>query len=96
MAFIVRPFREIISMSKEKLDEALAPIRARSARAKADLEIAKLDEKLVGVETEIHKLCAEKELDFNKISDKLDEYALAERRRDQITGLIKQLFPAEE
>lgn len=95
MAFIVKPFREIISMSKEKLDEALAPIRARSARAKADLEIAKLDEKLVGVETEIHKLCAEKELDFNKISDKLDEYALAERRRDQITGLIKQLFPEE-
>lgn len=95
MAFIIKPFREIISMSKEKLDEALAPIRARSARAKADLEIAKLDEKLVGVETEIHKLCAEKELDFNKISDKMDEYALAERRRDQITGLIKQLFPEE-
>lgn len=95
MAFVVRPFREIIAMSKEKLDEALAPIRARSARAKADLEIAKLDERLVGLETEIHRLCAEKDLDLNRISDKLDEYALGERRRDQFKDLISQLFPEE-
>lgn len=95
MSFKVKPFKEIIALSKEKLDEALAPIRARSAKAKADLEVAKLDEKLVSLETDIHKLCAEKELDFNRISDKMDEYDLSERRRKQITQLVGELFPAE-
>ncbi len=37
MAFKVKPFAEVLAFTKEKLDEALAPIRARSARAKAAL-----------------------------------------------------------
>ena len=93
MAFNVKPFKEVLAMTKEKLDEALAPIRARSAKAKAELEVAKLDEKLIGLEGEIHKLCAEKDLNFDKIIDKINDYELTERKHKQITQLVTELFP---
>lgn len=96
MSFKVKSYKEVLAMTKEKLDEALAPIRARSAKAKAELEIAKQQEKLVGLETDIHKLCAEKDLDFNKIADKVDAYELTERRLKQIESLVEELFPTEQ
>lgn len=95
MAFNVKPFKEMIALSKEKLDEAMAPIRARSAKAKADLEVAKIDEKMITLEGEIQRLCIEKDLNFDSIIDKMNEFALLERRKTQVTKLIEQLFPAE-
>ena len=93
MAFKVKSYQEVLALTKEKLDEALAPIRARSAKAKAELEIAKQQEKLIALETDIHKLCAEKDLNFNSIADKVDAYELAERRLKQIESLVRELFP---
>lgn len=93
MAFIVKTYKEVVAMTKEALDEVMAPIRARSAKAKAELEISKQQEKLIAIEAEIHKLCAEKELDFNSIANKVDQYELAERRLKQIETLVNQLFP---
>lgn len=95
MSFKVKPYKELVALTKEKFDEAMAPIRARSAKAKAELEIAKQQEKLIGLETEIQKLCAEKELDFQNIANKLDQYELTERRLKQIENLVTALFPAE-
>jgi hypothetical protein len=93
MAFSVKPFKEIIALTKEKFDETMAPVRAKAAKAKANLEEAKLEEKLITLETDIQKLCAEKELNFDKILDKMDEYELAERRKEQVTTLVGELFP---
>jgi hypothetical protein len=93
MAFNLKPYKEILALTKEKINEALAPIRARSAKAKADLELAKLEEKLLGLEADIHKKAAEKDLDFNAIAELVDKYDLAERRRDQIAKLVSELFP---
>ena len=42
----LKPFAEIIALSKEKLSEALAPIRARKVRSQAELEMAKLDDEV--------------------------------------------------
>jgi hypothetical protein len=39
----LKPFAEIIALSKEKLAESLAPIRARKVKSQAELEMAKLD-----------------------------------------------------
>ena len=95
MAFQVKPFKEVLAMTKEKLDEALAPIRARGAKAKASMEVSKIEESLISLETEIHNLCAEKELNFDKIVDKMDTYALKERKLTQIKKLVADLFPEE-
>lgn len=96
MSFIVKPFRELITMSKEMLDEALAPIRARSAKAKADMASAKLEEQMLTLEREIHEACASKDIDFDQVIAKIDRYELTERKRDQVSKLIVQLFPDKE
>lgn len=90
----LKPFAELIAMSKEKFDEAMAPIRARKVRSQADLEIAKLDEKLISLETKIHELCATKDINFSKVIDLMDEHALVERRKGQLDQIVKDLFPS--
>lgn len=93
MAFKVKPFVEVVAMTKEKIDEALAPIRARSAKAKAEMSQAKLEETMVTLEREIHESCAEKDINFDAIIAKIDRYELTERKKKQIDGLIRELFP---
>jgi hypothetical protein len=95
VAFKVKPFVEVVALSKEKLDEALAPIRARSAKAKAEMAQAKLEEEMVTLEREIHELCASKDINFDSIIGKIDRYELTERKCQQIDGLIGELFPGK-
>ena len=95
MAFKVKSFVEVLAMTKEKLDEALAPIRARSAKAKADMASAKLEEQMITLEREIHEACATKELDFDLIIAKIDKYELTERKNKQVKELIADLFPGK-
>jgi len=63
------------------------------AAKKAELEQAKLDERIATLETELIAACSEKELDFNKIIDKLDDIALSERRKAQFEKIIGEMFP---
>jgi len=93
MAFKMKTFKELVSMTKEKLDEALVPLRVRAAKAKAESAVIKLEEKMISLETKIHEACAKKELDFNSIGDMMDEYDLTERRLKQINDLCLALFP---
>jgi len=95
MAFRVKSFREVLTMSKEGLDEALAPIRARSARSKADLYSAQLEEQMLNIERQIHEACAQKDLDLDAIIAKIDKFELLERKSKQVDGLIAELFPAK-
>lgn len=95
MGFKLKPFKDLVAMTKEKLDEALIPLRVRSARAKAEGEVIKLEERLLELETKINEACAKKELDFKGIGDMMDEYDLAERRLKQINDLVEALFPSE-
>ena len=90
--FEIKPFKELIAMSKDKLDEAMAPVRARAAKAKASLKEAEIDEKLINLETKIHEMCAKKDLDFDSIVNKMDEYELLDRKKAQVKDLVKQLF----
>lgn len=92
----LRPFKDLIAMSKEKLDEAMAPIRARQVRLKAELEMSELDSRLVTKETEVQEMCAQKDIDLKKLMDRLDEIALLERRKKQYGEVLEQLFPKEQ
>ena len=89
----LKPFKELISLSKEKLDEALAPMRARQVKAQAELEQAKLDEQLISTESRIQEACAQKTIDFAYLLRLMDEYALAERRKKQYTKIVNELLP---
>jgi len=94
MSFKIKPFAELVAMSKEALDTALIPLRVRAAKAKADGEIIKLEEKMISLEAQINTACASKELDFAYITKLIDEYELVERRLGQINKLVASMFPA--
>jgi len=91
----LRPFKELFALSKEKLDEAMAPIRARQVRSQANLEQSTIDADLLTKETQIQEMLTGKTIDFPKLMDKLDEYDLLERRKQQYDTVLGQLFPED-
>lgn len=84
---------KMLGMTKEGLNSAMAPIRAKQVKAQAELEMSKIEAELLEKETEIQELCTENTIDFPKLIDSLDEMALLERRMEQYTEVLKQLFP---
>lgn len=91
----LKPYKEILKMAKEKIDETLAPVRATRAKKQAELEICKMDEEMASAEAKIFELCAQKDIDFNAIIKAQDEYALMERRKKQFQKIIVEMFPEE-
>jgi hypothetical protein len=89
----LKPLAEILAMSKEKLDASLAPIRARQVKAKAETQVALLDEKAITLERDVAELCARKEIDFDKVITAMDEHDLNERRVKQLRAIVADLFP---
>lgn len=87
------PYKKLLTMGREAIDAALAPVRTLSAKKKAELEQCKLDERIATLESELTTLCSEKDINFDKIIDKLDEIALSERRKEQFGQIIEQMFP---
>lgn len=89
----LKPYKEILKMAKEKLDEYQAPLRAARAKKQAELEICKIEEKMASQEAKISELCADKEINFDSIIKALDEMGLMERRKKQFEMIIKEMFP---
>lgn len=93
MQFKLKPFAELIALSQEKLDAAMAPIRAMKAQSQAKVKVAEIDEKIVTLEASIQELATKKDIDFDKIADKIDELELLELRKGRFDEIVKQLFP---
>ncbi len=87
------PYKKLLTMAKEAIDATLAPVRANAAKKQAELEMAKLDEKIATIDSELTVACSQKDINFNNIIDKLDEIALAERRKKQFEKIITEMFP---
>lgn len=91
----LKPFKEILKLSKEKIDDTLAPVRANKAKKQAELKIAELDEKIATQEQKVMEICTKKDLDFDALISAQDELALLERRRRQFKKIIEELFPED-
>lgn len=89
------PYKKLLAMTKEAVDATLAPIRAKSARKQAELEMAKLEETIATLETEVTQLASVREVNFGRMIDKLDDLALAERKRGQFQKILEEMFPEE-
>ena len=94
--FKLKPYREMLDMSKAEKREALTPVRVKRAEKQAELEILKMEEKMTNQEARINELCAKEEIDFNAIIEALDEFALMERRKEQLQTVIDEMFPDGE
>jgi DNA-binding transcriptional MerR regulator len=93
MNFQLKPFKDLIALSKEKIDEALAPLRASTAKAKATLKMAEIDEKIATLGQKVQELATAKDIDFDAIADKIDEIGLLELRKTRFAEITGQLFP---
>jgi len=86
------PYRKLLTMGKEAVEACLAPVRANSAKKKAELEIAKLEERIATLDSELTTLCSERDINFDNIINKLDAIALSERRMKQFKKIIDEMF----
>lgn len=90
---VLTAYSKLFTMSKEAVNEALAPIRARSQKKRAELEVLKLEEEISKNEQELTELCSKQELNYGAILDKIDTIELAQRRQAKFNDVINQLFP---
>jgi hypothetical protein len=96
MTTTLTPYKKLLTMTKEAIDGALAVVRAKSAKCKAELELAKLEENDAELDKKIQEACSVKELNFSRIIELQDEQALNARKMEQFKAIIAQMFPSEE
>lgn len=88
-------YAKVLKMAKEKVQEALAPVRNIEMKRKAELEIAKMDSKLIEQEAKIQEMCSNYPVDFDVVIKALDEYGLMERRKKQFEKIKTEMFEDE-
>jgi hypothetical protein len=85
-------YSEVIKLAKEKINEAMAPLREREMKKKAELEIAKIEGFLAEKEQAIQELAAKYPIDYDKLIEALDDLDLTNRRKEQFTKIIAEMF----
>ncbi len=87
------PYKKILGMAKEKLQETLAPVRAMEMRKKAELEMCQIESKMIELDQKQQEACSEYPVNFDKLIKIIDEQGLLERRKNQYSQIIVQMFP---
>ena len=85
-------YRQILEMGKQAVEKALIPVRIMQARKQGELEMMKIEEQTITLESKITELCTVYPIDYNRIIEKLDEHALLLRRKEQFAKIIAELF----
>jgi hypothetical protein len=89
----LQPYHKIIKLAKDKIEELKAPLRAAQMKKEAEGETLDIESQLMDLDTKIQDLAAAYPIDFPKLLDALDAKALLERRKEQYSKVIAQLFP---
>lgn len=85
-------YRDVLTLCKEKVKEAMAPLRAREMRKKAELEICKLESTIAEKEQKIQEYASQYPIDFDKLIDAIDELELTKRRKEQFEKIVEEMF----
>ena len=88
-------YKDILTFAKEKINEAMAPLRSREMRKKAELEACKLDSTIADKEQKIQEYTSEYPINFDKLIDAIDELELVKRRKEQFEKIIEEMFGDE-
>ena len=91
MKFVMKPFSELINLTKDQLAALTQPLRVRKVKAKADLEMIALETKILEQQEKLQKLVLEEDIDFKKIIQVLNENALTEREKGLYEEILAQL-----
>lgn len=85
-------YKEVLTMAKEKITEAMAPLRAREMRKKGELEMCKLDSTIAEKEQKIQEYASQYPIDFDRLIDALDDLELTKRKKTQFEEIINEMF----
>jgi len=85
-------YKEIVAVAKEKVREALAPMRAREMQKKAELEVCKIESDIMEKEQAIQELASQYPINFDRLLDSIDDLELTQRRKAKFEEIIKELF----
>jgi hypothetical protein len=85
-------YKEVLTMAKEKITEAMAPLRAREMRKKGELEMCKLDSTIAEKEQKIQEYASQYPIDFDRLIDALDDLELIKRKKKQFEEIINEMF----
>lgn len=85
-------YKDVLVLCKEKVKEAIAPLRAKEMKKKAELEMCKLDSTIAEKEQAIQELACQYPLNFDAIIEALDDLELTKRRKDQFEDIINEMF----
>lgn len=88
-------YKEILVLAKDKIKEAMAPLRAKEMRKKGELEACKLESIIAEKEQKIQEYASDYPIDFDKLIDAIDELELVKRRKDQFDKIISEMFGEE-
>lgn len=85
-------YKDVLVLCKEKVKEAMAPLRAREMRKKGELEVCKIDSEIAEKEQKIQEYASEYPVNFEKLLDALDDLELIKRRKEQFEKIIEEMF----
>jgi len=85
-------YKDLLILAKEKVKEAMAPLRAKEMRKKGELEICKIDSYILEKEQKIQEYAAEYPINFDKLIDVIDELELIKRRKEQFEKILDEMF----
>ena len=88
-------YKDLLVLCKEKIQEAMAPLRAREMRKKGELEVCKIDSLIAEKEQKIQEYASQYPICFDRLIDALDELELTKRRKEQLEKIIAEMFGDE-
>lgn len=85
-------YKDILVLAKDKVQEAMAPLRAKEMRKKGELEVCKLESVIAEKEQKIQELASQYPIKFECLLDAMDDLELTIRRKEQFEKLIVEMF----
>jgi len=89
----LKPFKDLLKMGKERVEQSLAPVRALQAMKQAEVKIAEMEEKIITQESKVQEIASAHPVDYDQMIKALDELAIMARRKKQLEKIKNEMFP---
>jgi hypothetical protein len=84
--------KDILKQAKEAIKEALIPLKVNKEKRSLELKIAELEEEVANKEEKIQTEKNSDSLDWDAISNAIDDKDWAKRKLDILTKLKEELY----
>ena len=89
-------YKSFLTSCKEKITEAMAPLRVREMRKKGELELCKIESSIAEKEQRIQEYAANYPINFDGLINALDNLELERHKLKQLSKILTEMFPEGE